>query len=113
MLFVRRVAAVAALAFAISAAFAAPARAAEAGKDAETGVKEKLPESDPFGRLTVTQVERRLGKPNVYVFDGNRPDTYAENHLQGAVNLNHKEITPARLPRDKAATLIFYCMNEL
>ena len=75
--------------------------------------KEKIPESDPFGRFTVSQVERRLGQPNVYVFDGNRPETYVENHLSGAVRINHKEITASVLPEDKDATLIFYCMNEL
>jgi len=75
--------------------------------------KEKIPESDPFGRLTVDQVERRLGRPNVYVFDGNAPKTYAENHLPGAVRINHKDITAKALPQDKDATLVFYCMNEL
>ena len=75
--------------------------------------KEAKPEPEPFGRFTVSQVERRLGQPDVYVFDGNRPETYAENHLPGAVRMNHKDITPAVLPEDKGATLIFYCMNEL
>jgi len=75
--------------------------------------KEKIPESDPFGRLTVDQVERRLGRPNVYVFDGNTSETYAENHLPDAVRINHKDITASVLPQDKDATLIFYCMNEL
>ena len=107
MLLVRRIAAIAAVAAAMALGSAAPTRAAGSGKT------EKSPESDPFGRLTVTQVERRLGKPNVYVFDGNRPDTYAENHLKGAVNLSHTQVSPATLPKDKNATLIFYCMNEL
>ncbi len=75
--------------------------------------KEKIPKSDPFGRLTVDQVERRLGRPNVFVFDGNSPETYAENHLPGSVRINHKDITASVLPQDKDATLIFYCMNEL
>ena len=75
--------------------------------------KEKIPESDPFGRLAVDQVERRLGRPNVYVFDGNTPETYVENHLPGAVRINHKDITASVLPKDKDATLVFYCMNEL
>jgi len=75
--------------------------------------KGEMPESDPFGRFSVDQVERRLGQPNVYVFDGNPPEIYAENHLSGAVRLNHKDITKDVLPRDKDATLIFYCMNEL
>ena len=75
--------------------------------------KGKMPESDPFGRLTVDQVERRLGRPNVFVFDGNSPGTYAENHLPGSVRINHNEITSTVLPQDMDATLIFYCMNEL
>jgi len=75
--------------------------------------KGEMPESDPFGRFSVDQVERRLGQPNVYVFDGNPPEIYAENHLSGAVRLNHKDITKDVLPRDRDATLIFYCMNEL
>src|SRR5438093_5603681 len=81
--------------------------------DAAAKKKEAIPESDPFGRLTADQVERRLGRPNVHVVDGNTPETYVENHLPGAVNLNHKDITTAVLPKDKDATLIFYCMNEL
>jgi len=75
--------------------------------------KEKLPESEPFGHFTVNQVERRLGQPNVHVFDGNTAETYVEHHLPGAVRLNHKDITARVLPQDKDATLIFYCMNEL
>jgi hypothetical protein len=79
----------------------------------QAAAKEKIPESDPFGRLTVDQVERRLGRPSVYVFDGNTSETYAENHLPGAVRINHKDITASVLPSDKDVTLIFYCMNEL
>ena len=75
--------------------------------------KEKIPESDPFGRFTVNQVERRLNQPNVYVFDGNSPETYVEHHLPGAVRINHKDITASVLPANKDATLVFYCMNEL
>lgn len=75
--------------------------------------KRKVPESEPFGRFTVVQVERRLGQPNVHVFDGNSPETYVEDHLPGAVRLNSKDIKAGVLPADKDATLIFYCMNEL
>jgi hypothetical protein len=87
--------------------------ALDLGPQALAAGKEKMPESDPFGRFTVGQVERRLGKPNVFVFDGNSPETYAENHLAGAVRLNHEDITAGVMPADKDATLIFYCMNEL
>ena len=84
---------------------APPARAA--------AKKAEKPESEPFGRFTVDQVERRLGQPGVYVFDGNPSEIYAENHLPAAARLNHKDITKDVLPKDSDATLIFYCMNEL
>ncbi|HEU4401098.1 MAG TPA: rhodanese-like domain-containing protein [Candidatus Polarisedimenticolia bacterium] len=83
------------------------------GPQAHGARKEARPEPETFGRFTVDQVERRLGQPNVFVFDGNSPETYVEHHLAGAVRLNHKDITPEVLPQDKGATLIFYCMNEL
>jgi hypothetical protein len=75
--------------------------------------EKKMPDSDPFGRFTVDQVERRLGQPNVYVFDDNAPDVYAKNHLPGAVRLDSKDIKEGVLPADKNATLIFYCSSEL
>ena len=99
---------VAALALALPLAFAPATQAGSAAKK-----REEKPEAEPFGRFTVDQVERRLGKPNVYVFDGNDPTTYEANHLPGAVRLNHEEIKEGVLPKDKAATLIFYCMNLL
>ena len=80
---------------------------------AEEKEKKKMPESDPFGHFTADQVERRLGQPNVYVFDDNPSDVYAKNHLPGAVRLDSKDIKEGALPADKNATLIFYCMNEL
>jgi hypothetical protein len=80
---------------------------------ARAAEKKKMPESDPFGRFTVDQVERRLGQPNVHVFDGNSPETYAENHLPGAVRLYSKDIKEGVLPADQDGTFIFYCMNEL
>jgi hypothetical protein len=91
-------------AFVLAFALAPQARADKKGK---------MPEPDPFGRFTVDQVERRLGQPNVHVFDGNPAEIYAENHVPGAVHLNSKDIKEGVLPADKNATLIFYCMNEL
>jgi 3-mercaptopyruvate sulfurtransferase SseA len=75
--------------------------------------EQKMPEPEPFGRFTVDQVERRLGQANVHVYDGNSPETYAQNHLPGAVLLNSKDIKEGVLPADKNTTLIFYCANEL
>ena len=91
-------------AFVLALSFAQQGRAAG---------KKEMPEPEPFGRFTVDQVERRLGQPNIHVYDGNSPATYAENHLPGAVLLNSKDIKEGVLPADKDATLIFYCANEL
>ena len=103
----KRVLLVTAMALALCLSLAPPPRANAAGKEG------KRPEPEPFGRLTIGQVERRLGHPNTYVFDGNRVETYVEHHLPGAVRLYHDDITPGVLPKDKDAMLIFYCMNEL
>ena len=73
----------------------------------------EMPESEPFGRLTVDQVERRLGKPGVLIVDGNSDETYHEAHVPGAKRLRSKTMTAADLPSDKDATLIFYCHNLL
>jgi hypothetical protein len=73
----------------------------------------KAPTMDPFGQMTLDQVERRLGQPNVHVYDGNGDETYHNNHVPGAVRLLSKNITAEKLPADKDATLIFYCSNML
>jgi rhodanese-like protein len=83
------------------------------GPPARAADKEKMPPPEPFGRFTVDQVERRLGRPGVFIFDGNPAEVYAEHHLPGAERLNHTQVKKRALPRDKDATLIFYCMNEL
>jgi hypothetical protein len=73
----------------------------------------KAPTMDPFGQMTIDQVERRLGQPNVHVYDGNGDETYHNNHVPGAVRLLSKNMTADKLPADKDATLIFYCANML
>ena len=72
----------------------------------------KKTESEPFKRLTVDEVQQRLGEPNVHVYDGNRDELYREGHVPGAVHLFSKDIKAGVLPTDKKSTLIFYCHNE-
>jgi len=90
-----------------------PATALAAEKKTGKKNEEAMPESEPFGHLTVDQVERRLGKPGVLVVDGNGDETYHEAHVPGARRLYSKTMTAADLPPDKDATLIFYCHNLL
>jgi rhodanese-like protein len=80
---------------------------------AQAAKKKDMPEPEPFGHFTVEQVSRRIGQPGVYIFDGNRPETYAQKYVPGAVRLYHDDVTAATLPQDKSASLIFYCANEL
>ena len=73
----------------------------------------KKAESEPFKRLSVDEVEKRLADPNVHVYDGNNDDLYLEGHIPGAVHLFSKDIKEGVLPADKNATLIFYCHSEM
>ena len=101
-------------AIAATAALAAlPAAVLAAGKRSEKKNEDAMPESEPFGHLTVDQVERRLGKPGVLIVDGNGDETYHEAHVPGAKRLYSKTMTAADLPSDKDSTLIFYCHNLL
>ena len=68
---------------------------------------------EPFKRMTLDQVERFLGQPDVHVYDGNSKGTYRKGHVPGAVNMYTKDIKPETMPAKKDATLIFYCKNTL
>ena len=70
------------------------------------------PESEPFKRLTVDEVQKRLMDPNVRIYDGNSDDVYREGHIAGAVHLLSKDIKEGVLPSDKNTPLIFYCHSE-
>ncbi len=69
-------------------------------------------ENEPFKRLTVDEVQKRLTDPKVHVYDGNSDDVYREGHISGAVHLLSKDIQEGVLPADKNTPLIFYCHNE-
>ncbi|MFZ5442039.1 MAG: rhodanese-like domain-containing protein [Myxococcota bacterium] len=63
--------------------------------------------------LTLEQVEAKLGAPNVFLFDANPKEFYEHGHLPGAAWVKFDGVTAGVLPADRAATLIFYCANEL
>ena len=64
--------------------------------------------------LTVDQVATRLAAKDgkTYVFDNNPKEVWVKGHVPSATWLDDENVTAAALPRDKAATLIFYCHNE-
>ncbi len=63
--------------------------------------------------LTLAQVEAKRGQPGVFLFDANPREFYDHGHLAGASWVKFDEVTAAVLPADHAATLIFYCANEM
>ena len=65
---------------------------------------------EPFGMLSMDEVERMLGQPNVLVVDANHDDVYRKSHLPGAVLLSSAPL-PKLLPPDKGRTLVFYCAS--
>ena len=69
-------------------------------------------EKEPFGRITVAEVERRLGEKGFYVFDNNPLDVYEAGHVPGAKWVDYRHVQARDLPRDQSATLVFYCANE-
>lgn len=72
----------------------------------------KKEESEPFKRLTVDDVAKRVGSPGVLIVDGNNDDVYRDGHLPGAVHLLSQNIKEGVLPPDKSAPIIFYCHSE-
>ena len=72
---------------------------------AASGCKHDLPE------LSVEQVSKMVGQPNVFIFDANTEAQYQRAHLPGAKYVAHDKVTADVLPSDKEATLIFYCQN--
>jgi len=74
----------------------------------------KSKEPEPFKRLsTNNEVGKKLGQPNVFIWDGNSPETYEKGHVPGAVNLYSGDIKEGVFPADRNATLVFYCQNTL
>jgi rhodanese-related sulfurtransferase len=80
------------------------------GTGALAAAKEE--EKEPFQRLSVEDVAKRLGSGNVHVIDGNTDKVYREGHIPGAIHLLSKDIQEGVLPPDKDTTLIFYCHSE-
>jgi len=67
-------------------------------------------EDEPFGRLSVGEVEALLGKPDVRIFDVNTAEVYAKGHVPGAVWSDLGGVV-SKLPADKELRLVFYCKN--
>lgn len=65
-------------------------------------------------KMTIEDVEKRLQAKDAsfFVFDANMPEVYEKGHLPGATLVPEGGVTASLLPKDKGATLLFYCSNE-
>lgn len=66
--------------------------------------------AEPFKMISADEVQALIGKPGVHVFDVNTPERFEQGHLPGATHVSTENVAE-RLPKDREATLIFYCTN--
>lgn len=71
------------------------------------------PVEQPLAKLTLEQVEAKLGQPDVFLFDANPKELYEHAHLPGAAWVKFDAVDRAALPASLQSTLVFYCANEL
>jgi hypothetical protein len=92
-------------------AIASLATVAILGCAKDAGTAAAGPELRP---LTVDQVAARLAAKDgkTFIFDNNPKEVWVKGHVPTATWLDDENVTAAALPKDKAATLIFYCHNE-
>ena len=62
--------------------------------------------------ISMTEAEMLVGKEGVYFFDVNTLELWAEGFIPGAVYFMVDDWRSV-LPKDKNATLVFYCANRL
>jgi rhodanese-related sulfurtransferase len=65
--------------------------------------------------LSVDEVATRLATNDgkTFAFDANVVERFKKGHLPRAKWVEYDHVTAADLPADKAATLVFYCANEM
>ncbi len=64
--------------------------------------------------ITPDEVEQRLSTNDgkFFVYDDNQRKMYDDGHVPGAIWLLADAVTADALPKDKDATLVFYCANQ-
>jgi hypothetical protein len=90
--------------------FGAATILAAAAALAATAVRAAEPQREPFALASVDEVERLLGKPDVFVVDANPEDVFRKHHLPGARWWRSRPLAQL-LPADKARRVVFYCAN--
>lgn len=75
-----------------------------------TAARAAEPQREPFALVSMDEVERMLGKPDVVVVDANPEDVYREHHLPGARWWRSRPLAQL-LPADRERRVVFYCAS--
>ena len=66
-----------------------------------------------FPGISHKDLKAAIAEKTVFLVDCNNTDTYARNHIPGAINFSAvKDILSRVLPADKGALIVVYCGNE-
>lgn len=81
------------------------------------GAKNVVAQNDPFGHFTVDELEAKIkeakaGRLKLYVYDNNYHERFKQSHVPTARWADASRLSPRDLPKEKDATLVFYCANE-
>lgn len=71
------------------------------------------PPEPALATLSLEAVDALRAQPGVHLYDANPREMYEHGHLPGAAWVPFDAVTADVLPADRAATLVFYCANEL
>jgi rhodanese-related sulfurtransferase len=65
---------------------------------------------EPFATVSMDEVERMLGQPDVFVVDANPEDVFRKNRVPGARWWRSAPLAKL-LPAEKDRRLVFYCAS--
>lgn len=67
---------------------------------------------EEIATLTPMEVHARMLANEIEVIDANPIDIFKKHHVAGARRVDYDKVSISDLPKDKAAPVVFYCMNE-
>ena len=65
---------------------------------------------EPFSLVSMDEVERMLGQPDVFAVDANPDDVFRRNHVPGARWWRSAPLAQL-LPAERDRRLVFYCAS--
>jgi len=69
-------------------------------------------EKEPFGSLTVDEVQKLVDTKGADIFDNNGQERWKKSHVPGAKWVNAEQVKAEDLPNDMGRKLVFYCANS-